>query len=65
MAKLAIIATTALAASGDDNSCSLKGMSEPGCARSLSNGADVLNVGRLIFSDSASASANETRFRDR
>jgi len=37
-------------------------MSEPGCARRLSNGADVLNVGRLIFFDSTSASANERDF---
>jgi hypothetical protein len=36
-------------------------MSEPGCARRLSNGADV-NLGRLIFSDPASASADERDF---
>jgi hypothetical protein len=60
MPKLAIVATTLLAAFGGGQPVFAKEVIfEPRCVCGLSTGAGVLNAGRPIFFDSANASANE------
>jgi hypothetical protein len=60
MSRLAIVATALLAVLGGGQPVSAEeAISEPRCLCGLSTGADLLNVGRLIFPDRANASASE------
>jgi hypothetical protein len=60
MSRLAIVATALLAVFGCGQAVlAEEAISEPRCVCGLSAGADLLNAGRLIFSDPANAPANE------
>jgi len=60
MSRLAIVATTLLVVFGGGQPVfAEEAISEPRCVCGLSTDADVLNAGRLIFSDSDNAAASE------